>query len=202
VAFKEIYMFTRPRLLACSLFFASTTVFAADNVATVIEPVIQRDTVKLDIRSRDLEVGIVGGLVDADGGNSVAAGVRLAYHFHNHWFTEASLVLTKGIVNNDSEPVENMTATNLVIGYSLYQDTYLRSDFRVKSSIYVLAGAGLIRSEGSDFSSVVLGAGYRMMLSENVSVRAEVRSNIYSALEDADGWVLEPQATLGLGYYF
>ncbi|PKH01679.1 hypothetical protein CXF72_15650 [Psychromonas sp. MB-3u-54] len=194
-------MFTRSGLLACSLFFASTTVFAADNTASVIEPVIQRDAVELDIRSRDFEVGIVGGLIDADGWNGVAAGVRLAYHFHNNWFTEASLVLTKGIDNNDSEPVEDMTVTNLVVGYSLYQNTYLSSDFRAQSSIYVLGGAGLISFEGSNLNSFVAGAGYRMMLSDNVSVRAEVRSNVHSSL-GGDGWSLDPQATLGLGYYF
>lgn len=194
-------MFTRPGLFACSLLLASTTVFAADNTASVLEPVIKRDTVELDIHSQDFEVGIVGGLINLDdysidNSTGLGAGIKLGYHFNNHWFTEASLFNTKSFDTGG-----DMTIADLVVGYSLYQDTYLTSDFRAQSSIYVVAGAGLTRFRESNFKTIVGGAGYRIMLSDNLSARAELRGNLHRAFV-AGGWSLDPQATLGLGYYF
>lgn len=193
-------MFTRPGFLACSLFLASTTAFAADNTASVIEPVIQRDTVELDTRSRDFEVGIVGGLMSADDYSvGLGAGIKLGYHFHNNWFTEASLFRTNSVDNYDSEG--NMTVADLVVGYNLYQDTYLSSNFRTQSSIYILGGAGITRFKDSNLKILVGGAGYRMMLSDNLSARAELRGNLHRSFA-SNGWSLDTQATLGLGYYF
>lgn len=194
-------MFTRPGFLACSLFLASTTVFAADNTASVLEPVIKNDAVELDMHSRDFEVGIVGGLLNVDDyriDNSTGLGVggKLGYHFNNHWFTEASLFNTKSF-----ETGGDMTIADLVIGYKLHQDTYLSSNFRAKSSIYVIGGGGIIQFRESNFKTIVGGAGYRIMLSDNISARAELRGNLHKAFI-TDGWSIDPQATLGLGYYF
>ena len=200
-------MFTRPGFLACSLLLVSTTAFAADNTASVLEPVIQRDTVELDIPSRDFEVGIVGGLISADGYSvGLGAGIKLGYHFNNHWFTEASLFQTKSVDTKGGEVTvtkegQEITVADLVVGYNLYQDTYLSSNFRAQSSIYAIGGAGLTHFKGSNFKTIVGGAGYRIMLSDNVSARAEIRGNLHSAFED-DVWSLDTQATLGLGYYF
>lgn len=191
-------MFTRPGFLACSLFLASTTVFAADNVASVIEPVIQRDTVELDIPSRDFEVGIVGGLMSADGYTvALGAGGKLGYHFNNHWFTEASLFKTNNIAAEGG-----ITVADLVGGYNLYQDTYLSSNFRAQSSIYMVVGAGITQFKESNLKTIVGGVGYRIMLSDNISARAEVRGNLHKDFDDSSIWALDTQATLGLGYYF
>jgi opacity protein-like surface antigen len=188
-------MFTRQGFLVCSLFLASTNVFAADNTASVLEPVIERDAVALDMRSRDFEVAIVGGLINPDGFiGELGAGVKLGYHFYNNWFTEASLFQTDSVDNK-------MTITDLVLGYNLYQDTYINSDFRAQSSIYVIGGAGFTRFQDKNWETVVGGAGYRMMLSDNFSIRSEFRGNLHRDF-NLSGWALDMQATLGLGYYF
>jgi len=191
-------MFTRPGFLACSLILAPTTAFSADNIASVLEPVIVRDRVELDIRSRDFEVGIVGGLLSADGYSvGLGAGVKLGYHFNSHWFTEAALFQAKGVDTKE----EKITVADLVVGYNLYQDTYISSDFRAKSSIYVIGGAGLTHFQGKSWKTLVGGGGYRMMLSDNFSVRAEFRGNLHRGFSSS-GWSLDMQPTLGLGYFF
>lgn len=167
----------------------------------IIEPSLSRDVINVDIHSANWEITLFGGLVNIDqnlpgGSTNGIAGTRFAYHLNENFFVEASYALSF----HDIE----FTYYDAVIGYNFHQDTFLTSDVTAKTALFFVLGAGVTSIDGDadDEGTLVAGAGYRVMFTDNFSMRLDLRGHAHSEFYSDDDKAVDMEATLGLSYFF
>ncbi len=162
------------------------------------EPVVQpeiarREIVEPDIDEEDFEVGgYVGFLSIEDFGTSPVYGVRLAYHVTDDIFLEAaagtssadktSYELLSGNVQLLTDSERDFTYYNLSAGYNLFPgEAFFFDRYALNSQFYLIAGVGSTRFAGNDEFTVNVGAGYRLLLNDWLSLHLDARDHMFES---------------------
>lgn len=193
---------------------AETTSVADEG--TLLDPRIERRRVhEAMIDSENIEVGAFAGVISLeDFGVNTLAGIRAAFHVSEDVFFEATLAsseagdtsferLNPGVRLLDDEQREWL-AWHLDVGCQLLPgEAFLGRHRAFNTGLYVLAGAGNVEFGGDDQFSVNMGIGYRVLLTDWLGFRVEMRDYLYEIDTFGEKQVSQNLAwTFGLGGFF
>lgn len=182
----------------------------------VIDADVERREIKpVAIDTEDFEIGAyVGMLYIQDFDSDIVYGVRAAWHITEDFFFEGNYGSSQGDLTSyeklsggaplfeDSE--RDYSFYNLNFGWNaLPGEIFLLDDYAFKSDFYLIAGAGSTDFLDDQFFTVSIGAGYRLLLTDAITWRFDVRDHIYD--RDAFGnseTVNNIEITTGLTYFF
>jgi outer membrane beta-barrel protein len=159
----------------------------------VVVPQVERRDVKLPrYPSKDIEVGVFGGVYSAENfGASGVYGVRLGYHITEDFFVQANLAQTKVTDQNFRalapvgglfpQPEETLTYYNVTAGWNVLPGEIFIGRARAKAtSLYLLAGIGSTRLAERRRSTMNFGMGWRALLADRASLHIELRDHVFS----------------------
>ena len=210
-------------LLLSSLALAQPAARAADeermaSAATpqVVEPRVHRREVKRpDIDTENFEAGaFVGSISIEDFGSSVVYGGRLAYHFTEDVFAEATVGTSKagrtsyedlsGSVELLTDSERRFTYYDLAVGWNaLPGEAFFGGDRAMPSSLYLTLGAGSTDFAGDDHFTVAVGAGYRLLVTDWLATHLGVRDHMFDGdLLGENKLTHNLQFTLGMTAFF
>lgn len=182
----------------------------------VLEPRIERQRVKeARIDTENFELGLYTGLLSVeDFGTRALAGGRLAYHVSEDVFMEAAVARTRvgetsfetlsgGVDLLDDEQREYLYY-NASVGYNLLPgESFLGSERAFNTAFYVIGGAGMTEFAGDNHFTLNLGMGYRVLLTDWITLRMEMRDHIFDMdLLGENKTTQNLEWTLGLGGFF
>jgi len=160
----------------------------ATETPQVVEPQVQRrEVVRPDIDTENFEAGLfVGSISIEDFGSSVVYGARIAYHFTEDVFAEATLGMAKagktsyeelsGSAELLTDSERDFTYYDLSVGWNaLPGEAFFGGRRAMPSALYLTLGAGSTRFAGDDHFSVALGAGYRLLPTDWLAVHLDAR---------------------------
>jgi outer membrane beta-barrel protein len=158
----------------------------------VIDPQVERRDVKepaIDVE--DFEAGAFVGIMSIeDFGSDVVYGARFAYHITEGLFAEASIGRTKagqtsfealsGGAPLLSASDRDFTYYNLNLGYNILPgEVFIGESRAYNTNLYLIAGLGSTRFAGDDRFTVNVGAGYRFLLNDSVTLHIDVRDHLF-----------------------
>jgi outer membrane beta-barrel protein len=164
----------------------------SDATVQVIDPDIERRQLTVDdIDSENFEIGAYVGIISIEDFDSeTVIGARLAYHFSEALFFEASYGESEGDQTsyeeisggpplfNDSD--RDYTYYNFSVGWNIFPgEVFIGDSHAFKSDFYLIAGAGSTSFLGDDWFTATFGAGYRLMLNDWFAWRLDVRDHIF-----------------------
>jgi outer membrane beta-barrel protein len=160
----------------------------------LIEPEIaRREVVEPEIDTEDFEIGFYAGLLNIeDFGTSSVFGARFAYHLTDAIFMEAAIGASKaketsfellgGDIQLLTDDERNFTYYNLSVGYNLLPgEVFLGSKFAYNSQFYLIGGIGSTRFGGDDEFTVNVGAGYRLLLNDWMTLHLDARDHMFDS---------------------
>lgn len=182
----------------------------------VLEPRIERQRVsEARIDSENFELGAYGGLMSIeDFGARTLAGARLAYHVSEDVFLEGSLARTRagetsfetlsGGVNLLDDDQRRYIYYNASVGYHLLPgESFLGSDRVFNTAFYLIGGAGMTDFAGDNHFTVNVGMGYRVLVTDWLSLRMEMRDHVFDLDIFGDNKTTQNlEWTLGVGGFF
>ena len=210
-------------LLLSSLALAQPAARAADeermaSAATpqVVEPRVHRREVKRpDIDTENFEAGaFVGSISIEDFGSSVLYGGRIAYHFTEDVFAEATVGTSKagrtsyedlsGSVELLTDSERRFTYYDLAVGWNaLPGEAFFGGDRAMPTALYLTLGAGSTNFAGDDHFTVAIGAGYRLLVTDWMAVHLGARDHAFdSDLLGENKLTHNLQFTLGMTAFF
>lgn len=173
---------------------ASPSVVASDTrgavPARVIEPRVKRTVVRqVKIEAEDFEVGpYVGAMSLEEFGTNPAYGMRLSYHISEDLFAEIDVGRSKGattsyerLTGDDLFPGSGRQVTYYDLGgyYNLLPgEVFLGKGRALNSALYVGGTVGALRMGGQNHFTAGLGVGYRVMVNDWLSLRADFRNRL------------------------
>jgi len=172
-------------LITILLLFFSTHTYAFDIVKPDTEQEIIKDS---DIRNISMNIGFYAGLMAYENFNSnYLAAIYLSYPFDEKIFVEAEFGVSA--INDTeyrniglpllTEEESDVQFYTVLIGYNLLPgEVYWSQTKTLISRFYLIGGVGSVSFDNKDVVSVHLGAGFKMELDENKSVRFEARDRI------------------------
>lgn len=189
---------------------------AAAGTPQVVEPrVHRRDVKRPDIDTENFEAGaFVGTISIEDFGSSVVYGGRLAYHFTEDVFAEATVGTSKagrtsyedlsGSVELLTDSERRFTYYDLAVGWNaLPGEAFFGGDRAMPSSLYLTLGAGSTDFAGDDHFTVAVGAGYRLLVTDWLATHLGVRDHMFdSDLLGENKLTHNLQFTLGMTAFF
>jgi outer membrane beta-barrel protein len=165
---------------------------AEGTAPAVVEPEVVRRKVKTPkIKSSDFEIGGYAGTYSAeDFGVNPVFGVRLDYHISEDFFATAivgrsdtsrtSYERLSGSADLLTASQRKLTYYNLGFGYNLFPgEVFIGRGRALNSAFYVTAGVGSVKFAGDNRFEVAVGAGYRLLLNDWLSVHLDVRDHMY-----------------------
>jgi outer membrane beta-barrel protein len=174
--------------------------FAEDMVGDSLrsEPVVQpeiarREIVEPDIDEEDFEIGAYAGFLSIeDFGVNPVYGVRLAYHVSEDIFLEGaignstagetSFELLSGNVQLLSDDERDFTYYNISLGLNLLPgEAFLFNRYAYNSQLYLIAGVGSTRFAGNDEYTVNVGAGYRLLFADWLTLHLDARDHMFES---------------------
>lgn len=158
----------------------------------LLDPRIERRRVKeADIDSENFEVAVFAGIYSSDGfGTNSSYTLRLAYHVSEDVFVEGGFgktelgetsfeKLTPGVSLLTDEQRE-VSWYNVSLGYNILPgEAFLGGGRAYNNALYLLAGAGNTDFADDDRFTINVGVGYRVLLSDWLALRTEVRSHLF-----------------------
>lgn len=182
----------------------------------VVEPAVQRrDVERASIDTENFEAGaFVGTLSIEDFGSSVVYGSRLAYHFTEDLFAEATLGTSKagktsyedlsGAAELLTDSEREFTYYDLALGWNaLPGEMFFGGRRAMPSSLYFTLGAGSTRFAGDDHFTWAVGAGVRLLVTDWVAVHLAVRDHMFdSDLLGKEKLTQNVQVGLGVTAFF
>ena len=160
----------------------------ATETPQVVEPQVQRrEVVRPDIDTENFEAGLfIGSISIEDFGSSVVYGGRIAYHFTEDVFAEATLGTAKagktsyedlsGAAELLTDSERDFTYYDLSVGWNaLPGEAFFGGRRAMPSALYLTIGAGSTRFAGDDHFTVALGAGYRLLPTDWLAVHLDAR---------------------------
>lgn len=182
----------------------------------LIEPEIaRREIVEPEIDTEDFEIGVYAGLMSIeDFGTSGVFGARFAYHLTESIFVEAAIGTSEaketsfeqlgGNIQLLADDDRDFTYYNLSAGYNLLPgEVFLGTKYAYNSQFYLIGGIGSTRFAGDDEFTVNLGAGYRLLINDWLTLHLDVRdhmfeSDLFGEIETMHNFELHG----GLTYFF
>jgi outer membrane beta-barrel protein len=209
-------------LLSVAAALASVPARAADPVGVaaenpqVVEPQVKRRKVEpARIDTENFEAGVFVGTVSIeDFGSSVLYGGRIAYHFTEDIFAEATIgSSTAGRTSYEdlSGSAQLLTSSerqysyyDLAIGWNaLPGEVFLGGTRAMPSAVYVSLGAGSTRFGGDDHFTVALGTGLRLLVTDWLAAHLDARDQMFeSDLLGKNKLTQNLQFNLGLTAFF
>jgi outer membrane beta-barrel protein len=160
----------------------------------LIEPEIaRREIVEPEIDTEDFEIGVYAGLMSIeDFGTSGVIGARLAYHLTESIFVETVIGITEaketsfellgGDIQLLTDDDRDFTYYNLSAGYNLLPgEVFLGSKYAYNSQFYLIGGIGSTRFAGDDEFTVNVGAGYRLLISDWLTLHLDARDHMFES---------------------
>jgi outer membrane beta-barrel protein len=182
----------------------------------VVEPrVKRRDVNPPGLDTENFEAGLfVGTISIEDFGASVSYGGRIAYHFTEDVFAEATVGTAKagktsyedlsGSAQLLTDGERQFTHYDLSIGWNaLPGEVFLGGTRAMPSAVYFTLGAGSTRFAGDDHFTVALGAGLRVLATDWIAVHLDARNLAFETdLLGEDKLTHNLQFTFGLTAFF
>ena len=189
---------------------------AAPATPQVVEPRVKRREVEpAAIDSENFEAGAFLGVVGIeDFGSSFSYGARIAYHFTEDVFAEATIGTAEagrtsyeelsGSAELLTDSERRFTHYDLSVGWNaLPGEVFLGGSRAMPSAVYVTLGAGSTRFAGDDHFSVVLGAGLRLLANDWLAVHLDARNIAFESDLLGDNKLTHNlQFTFGLTAFF
>lgn len=181
--FRAAYM---NKLLVIIVFLYSMNANAFD----IVKPDTEQDLIKdADIENTSMSLGIYTGLISYENFNTnYLVGLYFSYPFDEHVFVEAEFGMS-GINDTEyrsiglalfSEEETDVQFYTVLVGYNLLPgEVYWSRDKTMISIFYVIAGVGSVSFDNNDYVSVQFGAGFKMELDKNKSIRFEARDRLF-----------------------
>jgi outer membrane beta-barrel protein len=182
----------------------------------VIEPrVVRRDVAEPDIDTENFELGAFAGIMSIeDFGSDLVYGARLAYHVTEGLFVEGTIGQSQaGLTSFEelsggapilSENDRRFTYYNLSLGYNLLPGEVFMGEGRAfNTNLYLIGGIGSTRFAGDDRFTVNVGAGYRFLLTDSVTMHLDLRDHLFDTdLLGEEKTVHNIEAHLGFTLFF
>jgi outer membrane beta-barrel protein len=182
----------------------------------VVEPrVKRRDVNPPGLDTENWEAGLfVGTISIEDFGASVSYGGRIAYHFTEDVFAEATVGTAKagktsyedlsGSAELLTDSERQFTHYDLSIGWNaLPGEVFLGGKRALPSAVYFTLGAGSTTFAGDDHFTVALGAGLRVLANDWIAVHLDARNLAFETdLLGEDKLTHNLQFTFGLTAFF
>ena len=182
----------------------------------VVEPrVKRRDVNPPGLDTENWEAGLfVGTISIEDFGASVSYGGRIAYHFTEDVFAEATIGTAKagktsyedlsGSAQLLTDSERQFTHYDLAIGWNaLPGEVFLGGTRAMPSAVYFTLGAGSTRFAGDDHFTVALGAGLRVLANDWIAVHLDARNLAFETdLLGEDKLTHNLQFTFGVTAFF
>lgn len=195
---------------------APATTSEAKTDQAVIEPQVERRQVRRSrIDTEDFEVGLYAGVLSIEDFESNAVyGAHLTYHLTEDFFLEGTLGRSRagrtsyeklsGAADLLRGSERDYTYYALSAGWNaLPGEVFVGQNRSYNTAFYLLAGIGSTRFGGDDLFTVNVGAGYKVLLKDWMSVHFDVRDYIFdSDLLGEKKIVNNLEAHLGLSIFF
>lgn len=162
---------------------------AAPETPQVVEPQVERREVQRpEIDTENFEAGaFVGTISIEDFGSSFVYGARIAYHFTEDVFAEATIGTAEagrtsfedlsGSVDLLTDSERTFTYYDLAIGWNaLPGEAFFGGRRAMPSALYLTLGAGSTRFAGDDNFTVTIGAGYRLLVTDWMALHLGARN--------------------------
>ena len=195
---------------------AQEAVVAEPATPQVVEPRVKRREVNPPgLDTENFETGLFVGTVSIeDFGSSVSYGGRIAYHFTEDVFAEATIGTAKagktsyedlsGSAELLTDSDRQFTHYDLAVGWNaLPGEVFFGSRRAMPSAVYFTLGAGSTNFAGDDHFTVALGAGLRVLANDWLAVHLDARDLAFeSDLLGKNKLTHNLQFTLGLTAFF
>jgi outer membrane beta-barrel protein len=182
----------------------------------VVEPQVKRREVEpAALDDENFEAGAFLGVVSIeDFGSSFSYGARLAYHFTEDLFAEATVGSAEagrtsyeelsGSAELLTDSERRFTHYDLSLGWNVLPgEVFLGGTRAMPSAVYLTLGAGSTRFAGDDHFTVVLGAGLRVLANDWLAVHVDARNLAFeSDLLGENKLTHNLQFTFGLTAFF
>lgn len=189
---------------------------AATETPQVVEPrVKRRDVNPPGLDTENFEAGLFVGTVSIeDFGSSVSYGGRIAYHFTEDVFAEATFGTAEagktsyedlsGSAELLTDSERQFTHYDLAVGWNaLPGEVFLGGKRALPSSVYLTLGAGSTHFAGDDYFTVALGAGLRVLANDWIAVHLDARDLAFETdLLGKNKLTHNLQFTLGVTAFF
>jgi outer membrane beta-barrel protein len=188
---------------------------ASPNQQVIVPKVERRDVPLPRIPSKDIEVGLFGGVYGTQNfGSSFVGGVRLGYHITEDVFVEATYGQTKvsdeslrnifpngGIFPNETETLKTY---NVSAGYNLLPgEVFFGRNVAKATAVYLIGGVGTTSFNRQKKQTVNIGFGLRLLTTDRTSIRLDVRDHIFSLdLLGKQQSTQNLEVTAGFSYFF
>jgi outer membrane beta-barrel protein len=179
-------------LQGCSLLRTEEPVYSETD--PVIEPELDRRTItEADIDSEDFEVGAFVGVMSVeDFGTNLVYGARAAYHVTEDLFAETAIGRTETDKTSFEKlsggaqvvPDDDRTLTyyNISIGWNILPgEVFIWRGHSFNSALYIIGGVGNTDFADDNHFTINFGAGFRLLLTDSVAMRFDVRDHTYNS---------------------
>ena len=183
---------------------------------SVIQPEVERRKIKPPkIDTDNFELSAFAGVMSVEDFETNAVyGARLAYHISEGFFVEGSYgqstlgetsfeKLSGGapILTDDQR---KLSYYDLSVGWNLLPgEVFIGRERAFASSLYVTAGAGNSSFADDDFFTLVLGTGYRMLLTDWMAMHVDIRDRMWdSDLLGTEKTTHNFELELGMSFFF
>jgi outer membrane beta-barrel protein len=159
---------------------------------TIDPNVERRDIREFDIDSENIEIGAFVGIINIEDFESdVVAGLRVAYHINENLFIEGTYAqATAGQTSFEvlsggapflTEEQREYTYYDVSGGYNFNGELFITDSLVFNTDFYLTLGAGSTDFGGDERFTVSAGAGYRLLLTDYLSVRFDVRDHVFNS---------------------
>jgi outer membrane beta-barrel protein len=171
--------------------FAGIQAYAAETEQVINPEIDRRDIKDAAIDTENFEFGLFAGVMNVeDFGTNPVYGARLAYHVTEDLFAEVSYGQTEtsetsferlsGNIQLLSDDDRKLIYLNASAGFNILPgEGFIGSKWAFTSALYVIGGVGGTRFASDDALSWNIGAGYRVLVNDWLSLRIDVRDHIF-----------------------
>jgi len=180
-----------------------------------LEPQVARQNISVPrIDARDIEIGAYAGVLHLEHfGSHPVFGARLGYHLTEDFFLETNLGFSKAsdkaFAHNGGFGVFGGRTTDLEylhvsLGFNaLPGEVFIGSGRAFTSALYLTTGVGNTRFAGDDYFTFNLGAGFRVLPTDWLTLRLDVREYVLETdILGESEWTYNLELSVGLGVYF
>jgi outer membrane beta-barrel protein len=175
----------------------------------VVDPAVtRRDVEPADIDTENFEAGLFLGTISIeDFGSSLLYGGRIAYHFTEDVFVEATIGTAKAgrtSYEDLTDSQRQFTYYDLALGWNVLPgEVFFGGTRAMPSAIYLTLGVGSTRFADDDNFTVAMGAGFRVLTTDWLAVHFDVRNHMFeSDLLGSSKTTQNLQASVGLTAFF
>jgi outer membrane beta-barrel protein len=160
----------------------------------VVEPSVERRAVETPrIDTENFESGAFAGTISIeDFGSSFVYGARLAYHFTEDLFAEATFGTSRagktsyedlsGAAQLLTDGERDYTYYDLAVGWNaLPGEVFFGGKRAMPSAVYLTLGAGSTHFAGDDHFTVAAGAGFRLLVTDWIALHLDVRDHMFDS---------------------